>query len=432
MRTIAVQLLAAPDALQWALTASSESEADLRARAVALLRDSDDRDATRTLLQLARDVDLGVRSAAIDALSERHDSVRVLLDGAALKPHERIAAYTLLRLAGEVDAGRSETDARAVRHLALLDGVLGGIGPAVVEPLQRSTPPRGNRREIGHTGLVVHPFGVSGAHDLSFEDLEIAHARGVDLFFWEPSHRELRRFLRARRDAVVVTGTYHADARSIEQDVVRALRALRRDHIDVFLAFWARSPARIDHVTDVLRELVARGIVRAVGLSTHDRTLACEAADRGMDVVMVRHSAAHRGVESSVLPHCASRGTGVLTFSNLCYGRMLRRTPAPLSVPITAADCYRYSLSQPGVHACVAAPRRRSELLEDLAVVDAPALDAARQDELRQHGDHVYAMSKAWTAETWSVAERRSCDSVVKLSRDAPRASHPPAMFRRG
>src|SRR5207244_9194743 len=111
------------------------------------------------------------------------------------------------------------------------------------------------------------------------------------------------------------------------------------------------------------------------------------------------------------------------------------RSPAPLSAPVTAADCYRYSLSQPGVHACIAAPRRRSELFEDLAVAADPTLGDARQAELRVHGDHVYARSKAWAAETWSVADPASpatCGSVGALSRGAHRASFPPAMFRRG
>ena len=35
----------------------------------------------------------------------------------------------------------------------------------------------------------------------------------------------------------------------------------------------------------------------------------------------------------------------------------------------SAADCYRYSLSQPGVTACISAPRRPEELIENLAAL---------------------------------------------------------------
>jgi hypothetical protein len=42
--------------------------------------------------------------------------------------------------------------------------------------------------------------------------------------------------------------------------------------------------------------------------------------------------------------------------------------------------------------------------VENLQVLDAPILGDARQAELRAHGDYVYARSKAWSAETWTVA----------------------------
>ena len=57
-------------------------------------------------------------------------------------------------------------------------------------------------------------------------------------------------------------------------------------------------------------------------------------------------------------------GVGVLSFSALCYGRLLRRppqAPAALATP-RAEECYRYSLAQPGVSACLSAPRRPREL----------------------------------------------------------------------
>jgi aryl-alcohol dehydrogenase-like predicted oxidoreductase len=317
-----------------------------------------------------------------------------------------MAAYTLLRVEGVSWEGRPETDPAALAHLALLEDVLQDRPPLLVQPPAFVAPlPNVELRTLGRTGIQVHPFGISGAHGLSFDDFALAHRRGVNLYFWEPSHRELGRFLRTRSTALVIAGTYHADAASIERDVVKALRTLRRSAIDVFLAFWTRSPRRIDEVEDTLFRLQARGLIRALGLSTHDRGLACDAADRGFEVVMVRHSAAHRGAESTVFPHCEAKSTGVLTFSNLCYGRMLHATPARLSARVSAPDCYRYSLSHPGVHACIAAPRRRSELVQDLDVVDSPGMAPDRRAELQAHGDYVYARSKAWSAETWTVAD---------------------------
>ena len=62
----------------------------------------------------------------------------------------------------------------------------------------------------------------------------------MNAYFWEPGHATLTRFLRARRDTIVVAGTYHAfgaTASAIVDDVDRTLRRLRRDAIDLFLLF---------------------------------------------------------------------------------------------------------------------------------------------------------------------------------------------------
>lgn len=406
VRRRAVQLLTEPGALRrWAeqTALGAESDVALRRRAATVLAEAPESDALRGLLRLSRDSDLGVRSIAAAALAQHRAAVQVLLTTDHLQPSERIAAYTLLNL-GEPTADHVETDPHVVRHLALLQDVNAERAPHVTASAPSSVSlhvPHG--RSLGKTGIIVHPFALSGAHGLSVDDFALARARGVNLFFWEPTHLELSRYLRTQRDGstLVTAGTYHADAASIERDVTRALKALRRDTLDVFLAFWTRSPARLAEVTDVLQHLAQRGLVRAVGISTHDRTLACDASARGLDVVMVRHNAAHRGTEERVFPECQARGTGVLTFSNLCYGRMLQQTPALLSRPVTAPDCYRYSLSQPGVHACIAAPRRHAELLENLAVTESPHVSVKRQAELRAHGDHIYARSKAWSAQTW-------------------------------
>jgi aryl-alcohol dehydrogenase-like predicted oxidoreductase/HEAT repeat protein len=408
VRSAAFDAMNGEERAAWAESAAAEPDAGLRGRAASVLAPEATARSTVTLLRLARDADLGVRSIAVDALANRIAEVRSLLDAGTLQKGERIAAYTLLRLAGALPEEPRDEDAGALAHLALLDDVMHQRVPRVSTsprpPMEHA--PNAHWRRLGRTGIQVHPFGISGAHALDYADFARAYERGVNLFFWEPSHRELGRFLRTRAGTIVVAGTYHADAESIERDVVRALRTMKRDSIDVLLAFWTRSAARIEETRDVLQRLAGRGLVRAIGVSTHDRALACQAADDGFDVVMVRHSAAHRGAEASVFPHCLSRGTGVLTFSNLCYGRMLHRTPAVLSATVSAPDCYRYSLSQPGVGACIAAPRRYSELTENLAVVETPTLSEARVAELRSHGDYVYARSKAWSAETWTVAER--------------------------
>ncbi|HWU88234.1 MAG TPA: aldo/keto reductase, partial [Kofleriaceae bacterium] len=322
----------------------------------------------------------------------------------------------------DVDDDHIELAPRA--HLVDDDAASANVDDDHIEPARE-------RRPFGRAGFDVAPLAVSGAYDLSPRTLRAAEDAGVDLYFWEPGYDALGRFLRARERrgrARVITGSYHADARSIRLDVDRALRVLRRETLDAFLLFWTRSPARVDPAAfAILDELRRAGKVRAIGFSTHHRALAREAIQASpWDVVMIRHSAAHPGIEHELLPTARELGTAVVTFSALTYGRMISGLDAP-----SPADCYRYSLSQPGVTACISAPRRRDELVENLAVLDAPHLPPARLAALREHGAHVHAESQRFNALVRqptrdAAAAARELLAAELLPSDAIAAASPP------
>jgi hypothetical protein len=133
--------------------------------------------------------------------------------------------------------------------------------------------------------------------------------------------------------------------------------------------------------------------------------------------VMIRHSAAHPGIETEVLPTARARGTAIITFSALCYGRMLAGPGAPC-----ATDCYRYSIAQPGVTACISAPRRHGELVENLGVLRAPALTEHELAALRAHGVGVRAESQRF-----NTLLRQPTRDAAAAAREMLAAELPPA-----
>jgi aryl-alcohol dehydrogenase-like predicted oxidoreductase len=138
----------------------------------------------------------------------------------------------------------------------------------------------------------------------------------------------------------------------------------------------------------MLERLQRDGSLGMFSLSTHNRALAVEAIEAGWDPVMVRHSLAHRGAEREVFPAAQARGTSIITFNNTCYGRLLKPRggrPAP-----TAADCYRFSLMQPGVTMCLSAPASLEQFEETLQVAAQPVLVEERRPWLEEHGAQVY------------------------------------------
>lgn len=416
---LAITYAYAPEAPADAIAAAAAALADrdpfVRARACAVAIHDRDPATLARVVELLADRDDGVRAAALDACERGHDVAARLLAlatgpaGTASDTARAMAFAYLFRdlddRAGELAraALASVAVAMAPRTHAVLAGVAGIELPArpAIElddrPPPAEAPPArvATRRRFGRLPFEVAPLAISGAFDLAPAALQRAHRAGVDLFFWEPSYQHLTRFLRTTADAPerarVIAGSYHAEPEAIEADVDRARRLLRRDTLDVFLLFWSRSSARIDPAAhEVLARLQRANKIRAAGFSTHHRELARDAIVAApWDVVMIRHSAAHPGIESVLLPTARAHDTAILTFSALCYGRMLAGDGAP-----SAADCYRYTLAQPGVTACISAPRTGDELEENLGVLATPTLDAARLEALRAHGARVRVESQ--------------------------------------
>lgn len=261
--------------------------------------------------------------------------------------------------------------------------------PLPLEPA-RTAPPQS--RLFGPAKFVVSAMGVSGHYGLPVEGFVRAVENGVNLFFWEPNYQTLTQFAgrlppSERNSFHYIAGTFEADGPRVTRDCERALRLLQIDRLSLFLIFWVQSWDRIGpDVLDALEKLKQSGKVAMYSLSTHNRPLAVEAIEANWDPVMVRHSVAHRGAEDRILPAAREKGTTIITFNNTCYGRLLRPEGA---VP-HPADCYRYTLAQPGVTVCLSAPATVEQLEENLQAFHDPALPADRIVPLRSQGDRVY------------------------------------------
>ena len=247
---------------------------------------------------------------------------------------------------------------------------------------------------LGKDQIVVSRIGVSGHYGLPPDGFSLAIERGINLLFWEPNYHTLTQFYRScvaseRNQIHLIVGTFEATAKKIEADVDRALRQLGIDQIRFFLLFWVRSWNRMnDDVRRKLDDMVLSGKIGSYGLSTHSRPLAIEAIEANWNPVMVRHSAAHRGAETTVFPVAEKSNTQIITFNNTCYARLLSEKIDP---PIRAEDCYRYSLSQSSVTTCLTAPSTIEQLEQNLKAFDDPVLPEKRRQQLLSAGANVYA-----------------------------------------
>lgn len=366
--------------------------------------------ATRTWLEtLHQSPDAELRRAAALSLEEG-----AVLEGLRQDPNPRVreAALREESAAELLREPQSEPAWRVLLRAAHLCGqppeVLGAHAFPAPSPLLRTrsfwtpsriaascatwTPPAAleahpSWRALPGTELRLSPLLLSGRYGLSEPGFRSALETGVNAFFWEPTYGPQTRFLRTlpkplKDTTVVMSGSFEAEPGRVRADVEQTLRVLERERIEIFVLFWVREQERLSHgVLETLLGLQARGHIATFGLSTHSRSIARSALEDGWPLLMMRHSAAHRASEEEVLPHLPSRAAAI-GFTTLCYGRMLQ-SRGGVRPPYTAADCYRYSLSQPGISAVLSAPRNGKELRHNLTVLERPALSLAEQERMR-------------------------------------------------
>ncbi len=266
---------------------------------------------------------------------------------------------------------------------------------------------------LGRTGLKVFRLGLSATYRPGPETVLRAVDEGVNYFFCYGFDSQMTRTLRElfrtrRRELVVSTGAYNLilGHPNLRRTLEKRLRQLGTDYIDVFLFLGVMKPAQFtDEVRAELIRLREEGKVRAVGLSTHDRTLAGRlAAEGALDVLMIRYNAAHRGAETEIFPHLGAHDPGLVSYTATRWGQLARRLRGwPPGEPLPTAEmAYRFVLSNPHVDVCMSAPSNLRHLEENLAAARKGPLTADEMELMRRFGDAVHRAGK-WF---WQPKER--------------------------
>lgn len=255
---------------------------------------------------------------------------------------------------------------------------------------------------LGRTGLTVGRLGISSSFGAPAAAFEEAFERGCNYFTWGTFIRgrssALRTAIRTitaagQRDRLVVAMlSYAHQAALTDYFFTRGLAAAGLEYADLLLLGWfPRRPSQ--RVIDGALELKARGRVRFIGLTSHNRALFPELAREGLfDVFHVRYNAAHRGAEIETFPGISGEGRpGVVAFTATDWRKLLtsRRLPAD-ETPLSAADCYRFVLSHPAVDVCMMGAKNADQMRANLKVLDQGPLSEREMVRVRRIGDWVY------------------------------------------
>ncbi|MDY6784959.1 MAG: aldo/keto reductase [Cyanobacteriota bacterium] len=309
----------------------------------------------------------------------------------------------------------------------------------VVKPAVETQPTLSDRaksnlpfyRKLGRTDLTVSCLGLGGGGKISSEDTLYAFDRGINYFFYSSdlhhyiysSMSEALRKLCGRKSAVrekvvLATVTYIKNPEVALAALLDQFVELGIDYIDVLFWGWIGSndgKAFEDclHLSPDLRgansvyqrtvekffgaseRLKKMGAVRYIGASFHDLNLARQWSNSPLlDVVMVRHNAAHRSAQKQVfhqLDEEEVQRPGIVTFKSTgSHTGALWNAPGGLPVGCwqpSVPDLYRYSLSQNCVDVCLTGLKCREEIDAAIAGVRKGKLTAAEIDYLNLYGD---------------------------------------------
>jgi aryl-alcohol dehydrogenase-like predicted oxidoreductase len=253
-------------------------------------------------------------------------------------------------------------------------------------------------RALGSTGLSVAPLGLAGSYGIDADAVERAfHELGVNYFFITARMHGLiegvKRLIAAgHRDRLVLACCAQIPAGwSVGREWEKNARLLGVDRIDVFLLSWVQAHWYVTGKTwPAMRRLKEEGKATALGISCHDRPLARSLVDElGLDVLMIRYNAAHRGAEREIFATFPGRRPGVVSYTATRWGKLLQR--AGDLGPMTGPECYRFAVSHPAVDVVLCGARTFDETREDAEGVREGPLPDERLEQVRAFGDAVRA-----------------------------------------
>lgn len=286
-------------------------------------------------------------------------------------------------------------------------------------------------RRLGRTNLTASCIGLGGGGGISSEDTLYAFDQGINYFFYSSDlhhhiYSSMTGALRqlcgrgssVREKVVLATVTYIKSPEMALTALFDQFSELGIDYIDVLFWGWIGSndgsllhdclqlapdikgsnsvyQRTIEKMFGTSERLKRMGAVRYIGASFHDVNLAQQWSNSDLlDVVMVRHNAAHRSVQSQVFNQMSAQDPkrpGIVTFKSTgSHTGPLWDVPSGLPENCwqpTVPDLYRYSLTQNCVDVCLTGMRTQKEIDVAIAGIQQGKLTGEEIEYLNIYGD---------------------------------------------
>ena len=280
-------------------------------------------------------------------------------------------------------------------------------------------------RTLGKTGLSVSEIGFGGEwlerHDeaYSVELVRYAHEKGIniiDCWMADPKSRDIiGKAMEGDRQSWIVQGHIGStwqngqyvrtrDMKYVKPAFEDLLARMKTSYIDLGMIHYVDAQEDWDTCmnTDYIRyvrELHERGIIRHIGLSTHNPRIAKLAIESGLvemilfsinpafdmrpatedlDTMFEGYEGDYAGIDperAELYRLCEERNVGITVMKGFFGGRMFDPERSPFGVAFTPCQCIHYALTRPGVSSILCGYDTKEQ------VDEAAAYETASDDE---------------------------------------------------
>lgn len=274
-------------------------------------------------------------------------------------------------------------------------------------------------RELGNTGLLVSEIGM-GCEGLSENNcamtkelFDLAEREGINYFDLYASDPKLRsavgNALEGRREKIMIqshicsvwkNGQYlrTRNLAEVKEGFSEMLSLLKTDYIDVGMIHYCDAEKDwqeiLDNgILDYAREMKAKGLIRHIGLSSHNPIVARKAVESGnIEVLMFSVNPVYdlqpptenvddlwaddvyKKTYMNMDPDrqrlyevCQSRGVGITVMKCFAGGDLLNAELSPAGAALTPAQCIHYCLTRPAVATVLCGAHTTGQLRECIA-----------------------------------------------------------------
>jgi predicted aldo/keto reductase-like oxidoreductase len=229
------------------------------------------------------------------------------------------------------------------------------------------------QRPIGRTGLMSSRLGIGSTFDAPASAIEDAFDRGINYLYWgtvrQPEFaRAMRNLEKQHRDELILTiQSYSRDPGTIEAEIAECIKTAGVGEFD-FLLLGSRDDVPEDAYVEVFERMRDKGMVRFLSLSSHNRPMlptllaAYENDTSPYDLLMLRYNA--HLLDPEKMP--------------------------PGEAPVSARDCFRYSLSHDAIDMVLCGPANAEQLNDAIAALERGPLEPDERERIERIGAYLY------------------------------------------